>query len=46
MMHHFAIDLLAEYGTEDLPTNQEMINPTRRGLTKLNMSKQNKLKYR
>ena len=46
MMHHFAIDLLTEYGTEDLPAHQEVINPTWRELTKLKNSIQNKLKYR
>ena len=46
MMHHFAIDLLAEYGTEDLPARQEVINPTWRGLTKQRNSIQNKLRYR
>jgi transposase len=46
MMHHFAIDLLAEYGTEDLPVHQEVINPTWRELTKLKNSIQSKLKYR
>jgi len=46
MMHHFAIDLLVEYGTEELPAHQEVINPTWRELTKLKNSIQNKLKYR
>ena len=46
MMHHFAIDLLTEYGTEDLPAHQEVINPTWRKLTKLKNSIQSKLKYR
>ncbi len=46
MMHHFAIDLLTEYGTEDLPAHQEVINPTWRELTKQRNSIQNKLKYR
>jgi len=46
MMHHFAIDLLAEYGTEDLPVHQEVINPTWRELMKLKNSIQSKLKYR
>lgn len=45
MMHHFAIDLLAEYGTEDLPTRQEVINPTWRELTKQRNSIQSKLRY-
>jgi hypothetical protein len=46
MMNHFAIDLLAEYGTEDLPAQQEVINPTWRELTKQRNSIQNKLRYR
>ena len=46
MMHHFAIDLLAEYGTEDLPAYQEVINPTWRELTKQRNSIQSKLRYR
>ena len=46
MMHHFAIDLLAEYGTEDLPAHQEVINPTWRELTKQRNSIQSKLRYR
>ncbi len=46
MMHHFAIDLLTEYGTEDLPANLEVINPTWRELTKQRNSIQSKLKYR
>jgi hypothetical protein len=45
-MHHFAIDLLAEYGTEDLPAQQEVINPAWRELTKKRNSIQNKLRYR
>lgn len=46
MMHHFAIDLLAEYGTEDLPASQEVINPTWRELTRQRNSIQSKLRYR
>lgn len=46
MMHHFAIDLLAEYGTEDLPTQQKVVNPGWRELTKRKNSMQNKLRYR
>jgi prepilin-type processing-associated H-X9-DG protein len=46
MMHHFAIDLLTQYETEDLPAHQEVINPTWRELTKLKNSVQNKPKYR
>ena len=46
MMHHFAIDLLAEYGVEDLPADKEVINPAWRELTKIKSSLQSKLKYR
>jgi hypothetical protein len=46
MMHHFAIDLLAEYGVEDLPANKEVINPAWRELNKQRNSLQNKLRYR
>lgn len=46
MMHHFAIDLLVEYGTEDLPAHQEVINPTWRKLTRQRNSIQSKLRYR
>jgi hypothetical protein len=46
MMKHFAIDLLAEYGTEDLPANKTVINPTWRNLVKQRNSLQAKLRYR
>jgi len=46
MMHHFAIDLLAEYGVEDLPADKEVVNPAWRELTKIKNSFQNKLRYR
>lgn len=46
MMQHFAIDLLAEYGVEDLPANKIVINPTWRTLTKNRNSLQSKLRYR
>lgn len=46
MMNHFAIDLLGEYGTEDLPALQKVINPTWRELTKQKNSLQSKLRHR
>ncbi len=46
MMQHFAIDLLAEYGVEDLPANKILVNPTWRELTKKRNSLQSKLRYR
>lgn len=46
MMHHFAIDLLAEYGIEDLPANKKVVNPAWRALNKQRNSLQNKLRYR
>ncbi len=46
MMHHFAIDLLAEYSTEDLPADEKVINPAWRALNKNRNSLQNKLRYR
>jgi len=46
MMQHFAIDLLQEYGTQDLPDTEKVINPTWRDLNKSRASIQNKLRYR
>jgi len=46
MMQHFAIDLLQEYGTQDLPDTEIVINPTWRDLNKSRASIQNKLRYR
>jgi transposase len=46
MMHHFAIDLLTEYGTEDLPADEKVVNPAWRDLTKKRNSLQGKLRYR
>lgn len=46
MMHHFAIDLLAEYGVEDLPADKKVVNPAWRELTKQRNSLQSKLRYR
>jgi hypothetical protein len=46
MMEHFAIDLLQEFGTEDLPDTEQVINPAWRVLDKSRNSIQNKLRYR
>lgn len=46
MMQHFAIDMLAEYGVEDLSAGQKVINPPWRELTKKRNSLQAKLRYR
>ena len=46
MMHHFAIDLLAEYGTEHLPANEQVVNPAWRQLVRERSSLQNKHRYR
>ncbi len=46
MMEHFAIDLLQEYGTEDLPDTEEVVNPKWRILDRSRNSVQNKLRYR
>ena len=46
MMHHFAIDLLAEYSTEDLPADEKVVNPAWRTLNKRRNSLQSKLRYR
>ena len=46
MMHHFAIDLLAEYGVEDLPADKEVVNPAWRELNKMRNSLHSKLRYR
>jgi len=46
MMHHFAIDLLAEYGTEQLPAGEEVVNPAWRQLVRERSSLQNKHRYR
>jgi hypothetical protein len=46
MMRHFAIDMLAEYGVEDLPANVKVIHPTWRDLTKKKNSLLSKLRYR
>ena len=46
MMQHFAIDLLVEYGTEDFPDTEQVVNPTWRKLDKTRNSLINKLRYR
>lgn len=46
MMHHFAIDLLAEYSTEDLAADVTVVNPAWRTLNKTKISLQSKLRYR
>jgi len=46
MMEHFAIDLLQEYGTEELPDTEQVVNPSWRVLDKSRNSIQNKLRYR
>jgi len=46
MMHHFAIDLLAQYSTEDLLEDEKVVNPTWRILNKKRYSLQSKLRYR
>jgi len=46
MMQHFAIDLLQEYGTEDLPATERVVNPTWRVLERSRNSIQSKLRYR
>ena len=45
MMEHFAIDLLQEYGTENLPGTEKVINPAWRELNRSRNSIQNKLRY-
>lgn len=46
MMKHFAIDLLQQYGTEELPDTELVVNPSWRVLDKSRNSIQNKLRYR
>jgi transposase len=46
MMEHFAIDLLQEYGTEDLPDTERVVNPAWRVLDRSRNSIQNKLRHR
>ena len=46
MMEHFAIDLLQEYGTEELPDTERVVNPVWRALDRSRNSIQNKLRHR
>jgi hypothetical protein len=46
MMQHFAIDLLQEYGTDDFPDTERVVNPAWRELHRVCNSVQNKLRYR
>ena len=46
MMQHFAIDLLQEYGTEEFPDTEQVVNPAWRILDRSRNSIQNKLRYR
>ena len=46
MMEHFAIDLLQEYGTEEFPATEKVVNPAWRENNKLKNSIKNKLRYR
>jgi len=46
MMEHFAIDLLQEYGTSNLPDTEKVINPTWRELNRARAGIQNKLRHR
>ncbi len=46
MRQHFALDRLAEYGTEDFPDTERVVNPTWRELDKRRISLMNKLRYR
>lgn len=46
MMEHFAIDILNEYGTENLPDTTQVVNPLWRVLNRQCNSMQSKLKTR
>ena len=46
MMEHFAIDLLAEYGTTALPDTTKVVNPSWRQLSNRKRSIQSKLTHR
>ncbi len=46
MMQHFAIDLLSEYGTQDFPDTERVVNPAWRELDKSRNVLVNKLRYR
>lgn len=46
-MQHFAIDLLSEYGTEEIPeTTRPVVNPARRALDQQRRSLQSRLLQR
>jgi transposase len=45
MMHHFAIDLLVEYGAYDFPDTERVVNPAWREGDRTRNSVQNKLRY-
>ncbi len=46
MKDHFAIDLFEEYGVEDFPDTEKVVNPAWREQERLRNSVQNKLRYR
>jgi len=46
MMRHYAIDLLTEYGADDFPDTEQVVNPVRRELEKTRNSLNGKLKTR
>jgi len=46
MMKHYAIDLLSEYGTEDFPGKQRVVNPVWRKLDRQQRSLKSKLTHR
>ena len=46
MMRHYAIDLIAEYGTDDFPDTEQVVNPARRELERMRNSLNGKLKTR
>ncbi len=46
MLQHFDIDQLIEYGTEDFPDTERVVNPTWRELNRERNSVTNKLRYR
>jgi len=46
MMKHYAIDLLSEYGTEEFPGKQRVVNPTWRELERQRRSLKSKLTNR
>ncbi|MFV9646558.1 MAG: putative transposase, partial [Desulfobacterales bacterium] len=46
MMRHYAIDLIVEYGIDDLPDTEQVVNPARRELERTRNSLNGKLKNR